>query len=238
MRTPSRLARALAVATLPLALAACGSHDSSSASASATPSASATKDPNAGLLTGTQLKKALAPASAFPAGLVPVPQGASDSGGKFLAPQPGKTGKPDCTKLNTTAWVSVAGPRGGVSYANDDRMDKSQTAEIAQEIDEFPGTAAAAALKDVRAITATCPTFTDTDLHAKVKVSGRSVPGLGDEAYAITLTSAGWENGTTLMAARQGNAVVTVMSTAGSDNGAAGAKKVAEQVVGSLQKQS
>ncbi|POX54338.1 hypothetical protein [Streptomyces sp. Ru72] len=240
MRTRSRAVKALTLTALPLALAltACGSGSSGSADAAAKPHASApaSKDPNAGLLTGTQLKKVLAPASLFPAGFAPVPQGASDSGGRFVTPSDASTAKPDCTKLETTAWMTVTGGTGGASFANDDYVDKGKTAEIAQEVDEFPGATAAAAMKDVRAVTATCPTFTDTDAHATVKVSGRSTPGLGDEAYTITLTSGAWDNGTTLVAAREGTAVATVMSTAGSDNGAATAEKIARRIVESLKK--
>ncbi|WP_316743244.1 hypothetical protein [Streptomyces sp. MK7] len=241
MHTLSRAARALAVAALPLALAACGpSTGSSSGSSTGDTTTSAKpsppKDPNAGLMTGTRLKEALAPASSFPAGFVPVPQGASDSGGEFVTPQTESPGKPDCTKLGTTAWVSVSGARGGVSYANDDYVNKDKTAEITEEIDEFPGTAAATAMKGIRGIPATCPSYTDTDLHGTVKVSGRSTTGLGDEAYTITLTSGAWDNGTTLIAARQGTSVVTVLSNDGHDNGAATAKKLTQRIVASLKK--
>lgn len=51
--------------------------------------------------------------------------------------------------------------------------------------------------------------------------------GLGDDAFTMTMTSGHWENGTTLVAARVGNAVLTVTSTAGKDNGAANAVKLA-----------
>lgn len=247
MHIPSRAARVLAVAALPLALAACGSSGSSNSSnssgssgskADSASSASPSKDPNAGLLTGTRLKKTLAPASLFPAGFVAVPDGASDSGDQLLEPKGGSTGKPDCTKLETTAWMSVTGARGGVSFAQDDYMNKSKTAEIAEEVDEFSGTDATTVLKDLRTVPAACAAFTDTDEHARVKAVGHSTPGLGDEAYTITLTSGVWDNGTTLLAARQGTAVVTVMSTAGSDNGAATAKKIAEASLASLKKTS
>ncbi|WNM35604.1 hypothetical protein RKE30_37240 [Streptomyces sp. Li-HN-5-11] len=244
MHIPSRAARVLAVAALPLALAACGSSgssgssDSSGSKADSASSASPSKDPNAGLLTGTRLKKTLAPASLFPKGFVAVPDGASDSGDQFLEPKGGSTAKPDCTKLETTGWMSVTGAAGGVSYAQDDYMNKSKTAEIAEEVDEFSGSGATTALKDLRTVPAACAAFTDTEEHARVKAVGHTTAGLGDEAYTITLTSGVWDNGTTLLAAREGTAVVTVMSTAGSDNGAATAKKIAEASLASLKKTS
>ncbi|MEU7303652.1 hypothetical protein [Streptomyces sp. NPDC007206] len=233
MRLAPRVATLLAVAALPLALTACSSGSSSdTGGASAAPAKA--KDPNAGLATGTQLKKALAPASAFPAGFAAEADGASDSGGTFLDPSGRSKAKPDCTRLEATSWIQVTGYKGGVSFAQNDYVNHSKTEEIAQEIDAFQGTTATAVMKQMQAVAAECATFTDTDAHAKVKVTGTSTAGLGDEAYTMTLTSGAWENGTTLMAVRSGKSVITVLSTAGSDDGAAGAKKVTTQILGSL----
>ncbi|MEU8692185.1 hypothetical protein [Streptomyces sp. NPDC048665] len=238
MRHSSRVATLLAAAALPLALTACSSGSSGSSDASTGASASAgpakEKDVNAGPATGTQLKQALAPASAFPAGLTLEADGAADSGVQFVSPSGKSTGKPDCTRLGGTSWIQTTGLEGGVSFAQNDYATKDKTQEVAQEIDEFQGDAAAELMKDLRSVAAECATFTDTEAHATVKVTGRSTPGLGDEAYTMTLTSGAWQNGTTLLAVRSGTAVVTVLSTAGSDNGAASARKVTAQVLGSL----
>ncbi|QTD98994.1 hypothetical protein [Streptomyces cyanogenus] len=236
MRLSSRAATLLAVAVLPLALSACSSDSSSGTGASAKPAKA--KNPNAGLLTGTQLKKALAPASAFPAGFTLEADGASDSGGKFLAPSSRKTAKPDCTRLEGTSWIQVTGFEGGVAFAQDDYVNADKTEEVAQEADAFQGTTAKTVMKQLQSVAAECATFTDTDTHAKVKVKGESTAGLGDEAYTMTLTSGTWETGTTLIAVRSGNTVVTVLSTAGSDNGAAAAKKVTTRILGSLKGKS
>jgi hypothetical protein len=234
MHLPSRLVQVLAVAALPLALTACSTGSSDSSDAKAPAKTAKAKDPNAGLLTGSRLKKALAPASVFPPELTPVAEGAVDSGGQFLAPAVRNTAKPDCTKFENTSWLDVTGYKGGVSFAQGDYANKDQTEEMVQEIDEFQGTTATTVMKEVRNAATACATFTDPSEHAKVKLSGRSTSGLGDEAYTITLTSGHWENGTTLVAARVGTSVVTVMSTAGGDNGAATAAKLAGHVVGSL----
>ena len=232
MRLPSRVVTLLAVAALPLALSACSSGSSSDNDASAKPAKQ--QNPNAGLLTGTQLKKVLAPASAFPTGFTHVADGSSDSGSQFLAPSARKTAKPDCTRLEGTAWIQVTGYEGGVSFAQDDYVNKDKTEEITQEIDQFQGTTAETVMKGLQSVAAECATFTDTDTHAKVKVTPRSTAGLGDEAYTMTLTSGSWENGTTLIAARSGKTVVTVLSTAGSDTGAATAKKLTTEILVSL----
>ncbi|MFJ3304873.1 hypothetical protein ACIPSA_17450 [Streptomyces sp. NPDC086549] len=231
MRLPCRTATLLAVAALPLALSACSSGTDASAKP-AKPTKAA--NPNAGLLTGTQLKKALAPASAFPSGFAREADGVSDSGGQFLAVSSRNTAKPDCTRLEGTAWIQVSGFKGGVSFAQDDYANQDKTEEMAQEIDQFQGTTAKTVMQELRSAVTECATFTDADAHAKVKVTSQSTAGLGDEAYTITLTSDAWENGTTLIAARSGNAVVTVLSTAGSGNGAATAKKLTTQVLGAL----
>ncbi|MEV5953599.1 hypothetical protein AB0M11_07450 [Streptomyces sp. NPDC051987] len=237
MRIPSRAVMLMAVAALPLALTACstGSTGSTAGSGTGTSAAPAkAKDPNSGLATGTQLKKALAPASAFPAGLTLESDGSADSGGRLLSPTAPKTGKPDCTRLETTSWIQVSGYKGGVSFAQNGYANKTE--EVDQEIDAFQGTTATAVMKALRTVAAECATYTDTDAHAKVKLTGTATSGLGDEAYTMTLTSGYWENGTTLVAARSGSSVVTVLSTAGSDNGAASAKKVTTTILSALKK--
>ncbi|MEU8028996.1 hypothetical protein [Streptomyces sp. NPDC049099] len=229
MHLSPRVATLLAVAVLPLALTACSPDDGG---ASAKPAKA--KNLNAGLVTGARLKKALAPASAFPSALTLEAAGAADSGGAFLSPSSRKTGKPDCTRLEATSWIQLSGFKGGVSFAQNDYANQDKTEEVAQEIDQFQGTTATEVMKGLRDVAARCATFTDTDTHAKVKLTGTSTAGLGDEAYTMTLKSGAWENGTTLIAARSGRSVVTVLSTAGSDNGAASAKKVTTAILAAL----
>ncbi|MDX3799337.1 hypothetical protein [Streptomyces sp. AK04-3B] len=235
MRLPSRTAKMLAVAALPLALAACsssGSADSADSPAvSTTPSKAA--DPDAGLLTGTQLKKALAPASYFPSGFAADASLARDTGDTYQAPATKSAAEPHCADLAATSWISLTGVEG-VSFAQNSYIDQNTSAELDQEIDVYRGSTGADVLKDLADVVAACPSYTDSDTHSKVKVTGAATAGLGDEAYTITLTSSAWETGTTLIASRSGTAVVSVLSTDGADNGAASAKKLAEHVLASL----
>ncbi|MFE0347797.1 hypothetical protein [Streptomyces griseoluteus] len=231
MRISPRFVQVVAVAALPLALAACSPSSSDSTASAKQPQA---KNLNAGLLTGTQLKKALAPASVFPSNLSAVSDGFSDSGEEFASPASRDTAKPDCTKFENTTWLDVSGFKGGVSFAQGEYANKGETEEIVQEIDVFQGTTADTVMRQIRAAARTCATFTDLNDHSKVKLSGSTTSGLGDDAYTMTMTSGHWENGTTLVAARVGNAVVTVTSTAGKDNGAANAAKLAGHLVDSL----
>ncbi|MFJ5896977.1 hypothetical protein ACIQFZ_16200 [Streptomyces sp. NPDC093064] len=232
MHFASRAAHVLALAALPLALTACGSSGSAGHASSGS-----TRDPNAGLLTGTQLKKALAPASFFASGFAVDPSGARDSGDTYTPPSNAPAAKPDCTKLGGTAWIDVTGITG-VSFAQNDYVRKDTSEDIGQEIDTYRGTTAASVLKAVEKTATDCAGFTDSQTHTKVKVTGRSTPGLGDGAYTLTLTDPSWENGTTLVAARVGTNVVSVMSTDGHDNGAATAKKLTLRIVGALRKES
>ncbi|MFI1764337.1 hypothetical protein ACH41H_20125 [Streptomyces sp. NPDC020800] len=238
MHFPSRAARAarvLAVAALPLALAACGTHETASATAPASPSPA--KDPNAGLLTGSRLKKALAPASFFASGFAVDPSGARDTGDTYTPPSTAPAAEPDCTKLNGTGWIEITGI-GGVSFAQNDYVSKNTSEDIGQEIDAYRGTTAADVVRAVAKKAAACTGFTDSDTHSKVKVTGAATPALGDAAYTVTLTDPAWQNGTTLVAARVGTNVVSVMSTDGHDNGAATAKKLTERIVASVRSAS
>lgn len=232
MRHPSRTAQVLlAAAVLPLALAACSS--GSSGHPAAATHTKAAKDPDAGLLTGTRLQKTLAPAAFFPSGFAVDPSGVRDSGATYTAPGSSPAPKPDCTLLGGTSWLAITGD-SGVSFAQNDYVSKATSEDIAQEVDTYRGTAAAGVLKDLEKVVAACTTFTDTQTHTEVKVTGAATPGLGDSAYTVTLTDSAWQNGSTLLAVRAGTDVVTVMSTDGHDNGAATAGKLAARIVTSL----
>lgn len=228
MRLLSPAAKALAVVALPLALTAC-----SSGSSATSATAKASKDRDAGLLTGAQLKKALAPASFFASGYAVDPSGARDSGDTYSTPTGADVSKPDCTMLGGTGWLTVTHAQG-VSFAQNDYVNKDTSQDIGQEIDVFRGTGAASLITSLRTVVAECPSYLDSQTHTKVKVAGASTAGLGDTAYTITLTDSAWDNGTTLIAARVGTAVVTVTSTDGHDNGAATAKKLTQKIVTSL----
>ncbi|GAA2644238.1 hypothetical protein [Streptomyces vastus] len=234
MRLPSRAVKVLAAAALPLALAACSSgssHASDSPTAAAKPDKA--KDPNAGLLTGTQLKTVLAPASYFASGFAADPSLTRDTGDTFRTPAAKGAATPNCAALGATAWIDLTGIEG-VSFAQSSYIDKNTSAELDQEIDVYRGTTAADVMKALANVVAACPSYPDSDTHSKVTVTGTSTSGLGDDAYSITLTDSAWESGTTLIATRVGTAVVSVLSTDGSDNGAASAKKLTEQIVAHL----
>ncbi|MEV5611079.1 hypothetical protein [Streptomyces sp. NPDC052225] len=232
---PARAAAVLAVAALPFTLTACSSGDSAGDKASAKPAAKPSQKPEQHLATGAELKKALAPASFFGAGYKVDPDGARDTGTSYQkqAAHPEALAKPDCTKFGGTSWIALTGDEG-VSFAQNDYVNDDSSADIAQEIDVFRGTTAKTVMQHLKKVVAACPTYKDTDTKSVVKVAGTAAAGLGDEAYAITLTDPTWTNGTTLIAVRKGTAVVSIMSTDGHDNGQATAKKLAAQVTAAV----
>jgi len=264
MRLFRLAATLLAAAALPLALAACspGSPAATAtapASTAAAPAATATApaptatapaatapavtgqatpppagaNPDAGLLTGAQLTALLEPASYFPAGYRRDPAGTRDTGTGYQAPGAAKAGKPKCRLLGVTAWTSITGI-GGVSFAQDDYVDRRTSAEIAQEIDVYPGTTSRAVMRKLGTISAVCPSYTDPQTGSRAEVREQASPRLGEGGYVITVTDPAWRGGTTLVAARVGTAVVTVLSTDGADNGHASAVGLARQLVAVL----
>ena len=232
-----RAAALLAAVAVPLALAACSSGTTGATSgpapSAAPPAAPAPASPDANLLTGTQLKGLLEPHSSFPPGFTSDPGGSRETGSSYESPSTTQVGKPRCRRLGGTAWISITGING-VSFAQDAYIDKASSAEIAQEIDVYRGTTSQAVLRKVAGISAACPWYTDAQTGSRATIREQARPKLGDGGYVITVTDPAWRSGTTLVAARVGTAVVTVLSTAGADNGRASAMRLAAALAAEL----
>jgi hypothetical protein len=240
LRSISLAAKLAASAALPLALVSCSSSSKIAPASAGTTSAAApspaqtSADPDAGLLTGTQLKAALVPASFFASGFTLDSSGVRDSGDAFQAPATANVPTPDCTKLGGTSWIALTGI-DGVSFAQNDYINKSSSFELAQEIDVYQGSTAQTVFAALGKLAAACPSFTDAQTSSKVTVTEKAVAGIGDGAFVITLTDSAWQNGTTLEAVRVGTAVITVLSTDGSGgNGAGSATKLSTQIAAAL----
>ncbi|MFF4497430.1 hypothetical protein [Streptomyces sp. NPDC001546] len=255
MRQISPACALLTVAVLPLALTACSAlpkaapkaapKSAPTAATAATPGAltsaaagaPATDGPNKGLLTGTGLAPALAPASFFPAGYAVEVEGQRTSGPGYRKQEVVETPTPDCTLLGGTSWTNITGITG-VSFAQDNYVNKNTSEEYAQEIDVYQGATSTTVLGALGMLSKACPSFTDEQTHGKVTVTEKPLPGVGDGAWAITETSPAWQGGTTLVAARVGSAVVTVLVSSSTDKGAAGATRLTTQLVGNLKGKS
>jgi hypothetical protein len=233
MRRLLPVATLLAAAALPLALAACSSGPATGPAPGGTTVTPPAANPDAGLLTGTQLKELLEPASYFPSGFRRNPAGTRDTGPDYQPPSTTRVPKPKCRLLGATSWTSITGV-DGVSFAQDDYIDKASSAEIAQEIDVYRGTTALTVMRKLGTISAACRSYTDAQTGSRAEVSEKARPRLGDGGYVITVTDPAWRSGSTLVAARVGTAVVTVLSTDGADNGHASAMKLTAHLVAAL----
>lgn len=229
-------------AALPLAVAGCSSSAttaSSGSSAAASGGASATAaatsaDPDAGLLTGSQLKTALV-STGIPAGYKIDSSGSVDTGSTFQSPSAPATGKPECANLDATGWVDLAGYSPD-SFAQNDYIDSSDSAEFAQEVDAYQGSTAQDVMTALSKIATACPSFTDSSTSSTVKVSATTGTSLGDGTVTITLTDSSWQGSTTLEAVRVGQNVITVLNSAASGSGAAYATTLATAITASVQK--
>lgn len=220
-----------------LGLAACTSAPGTSPAPAPASSAgtSSGPDPDAGLLTGAQLRMALAAPSFFPPGFTMEPGGTRDTGSGFNPQSTRSASKPDCRLLDGTSWTLITGING-VSFAQNDYVNPKASAEIAQEIDVYQGTGAQAVMESLGGIGAVCRSFPEPKENDHIKVTEEYLPGVGDGAYLIQLIDLDpdGQNDATLIAARTGTAVVTVLANNGTDNGRATALKLANLLVNAV----
>jgi hypothetical protein len=192
-------------------------------------------NPDAGLLTGTQLKARLAPASWFPAGFTLLPHNSIDTGNFYQPPFP--PGPLTCRRLDSTSWVPLAN-LGPVSFAQNAYID-TNIGEYAQELDVFQGTTAQRVMANLSKVaTARCRHFNDPQTSSTVTVELRKGPHLGDDALTIRLHDPRWTGDATLEAVRVGGAVATVYFSALSGTGQAQATKLAALISANLKKTS
>ena len=211
--TRSVAARAATALVVPLLLAACSStstssNAASSSSTSAQSAAPSPSDPYAGLLTGAKLKPLLV--TDMPPGFTLDSAGSADSGTFFqLASTAPAAATPDCTKLEATAWVDLAG-QGAVSFAQNDYLDSAKN-EIAQEVDVYQGTTAQTVMTRLQQVFAACATYKTNEqgTTATVHIVTSAAPELGPDAIKAVITSPSWQGDTTMVAARADNSVVT-----------------------------
>ncbi|GAA4579432.1 hypothetical protein GCM10023194_05070 [Planotetraspora phitsanulokensis] len=222
--TPLRMGAILAAAGLVvLATGGCGG-TAGSENPVKTPAAAA-QDPK--VLTGGELNAMLLSADAMPKGFKINADGTRDSG-DVLAEGSTSTVPRDklCGILLQTAWIRAAGI-DGAAFAQNDYLGPGRAGQFAQEIDTFQGDNAEKVMAALKKAFGQCASFIDKSdgTTAQVKLVRSAVPGVGDEAIKAVQTSPAWQGGTTLVAARVGNAVVTTLySSSGKDKGAAGVK--------------
>ncbi|MCZ4122887.1 hypothetical protein [Streptomyces sp. H39-S7] len=227
-RTPAAL-RAASLMLLPLALAACSSGtDSAAGSVSTKPAATtspATASPAAKaarLLTGDKLRAVLLRGDVLPKGYRANADATRDSGLE-LAPESEDGAPGACGALEQTGWIRIAGIESA-AFAQGDFLNPKRE-EFSQEVDTFRGAGAQTVMTRIQQAFTRCAHFTDSDSGAPVPVKVKSGPIAGSNGQSIkaVLTSDHWEGGTTLIATRVGNSVITTFyAVQSADLGAAG----------------
>lgn len=177
----------------------------------------------AGLLNGTRLKSLLLPAGALPKGYRADPKATRDTGKTFEAPSSSSAldlaGA--CPKLEASAWIETSGVPSA-SFAQADFVNASQE-EFNEEIDSFRGKDAQKVMERLGKVLTHCAHFKDTSsgTTASVTIKTTKVPKVGDQTLKAVLSAPEWEGGTTLVATRVGNVVITTFySVQSSDMGA------------------
>jgi hypothetical protein len=203
-------------------------------------SASTAPTPTVKVLNGTELNHLLLPAKAMPKGFTIEPDGTRNSGADLTprSDEPVAASKL-CETFLETAWIRVAGI-GEAAFAQNDYVGPDQNGQFAQEIDSYHGEDAKKAMSQVKKAFAHCATFTSKSdgMTAKIKMVSSKLPGVGDEAVKVVQSSPAWQGGTTLVAARTGNVVVTTFyNSSGADMGAA-VVKMTETIVKNVEKQT
>jgi hypothetical protein len=249
-RTWARVASAVALGVL---VAGCSgssapAHSASAHSASARSSArskaaaakTASPSPSPAALDGSELDAALLPASAMPSGFSLDQSGERDTGSSTApdSTQPVSASQA-CDLLDGTSWIDATGIVAG-SFAQDDYVNGDRTEEIAQEADAYSLTDAEHAMSDLWELLGKCAHFTDTSGGTSAAITmTRSQPAdASDQAFEAVQTSPAYEGGTTIVAVRVGDVIVTTLdSSSGSDKGSA-ALGYAERIAKNISKQS
>ncbi|MEY9838346.1 hypothetical protein [Streptacidiphilus sp. EB103A] len=224
-----RIALTALCATAALGLTACSSTSTSSGStagaaaaassgasgaASATPAGDSAATPSASAPpNGKKLNSLLLPASALPKGFSIDSAGTVNTGDGYnpsASPSTVSASKA-CDVIQGTSWINSTG-LSSLSFAQNDYTDSAQNL-FGQEVDSYQGNDAKAVMSDLRKVFAECA-------NAKVKVNGtaysahtthKTLTGLGDDAVEAVSTSSALYGGTTLIAVRVGDLVVTTI---------------------------
>ena len=195
---------------------------SPTAATASSPATPTSADPNAGMKNGTQLKPFLPSTKDLPAGFKVSPDAVRDSADVFGPPSTATTPMSSaCKNLDTNAWIAGAGI-GEASFAQTGFTD-SYGDEIDAEIDSFRDTDAQKVMTNLRKLFAACSKYktTTSGTPTTVKVVAKAGPRVGEDSVRAVLTSPVWTGGTTLVAVRVGNAVVSIVySSSKSDLGA------------------
>jgi hypothetical protein len=199
------------------------------------PASTGSASPSA-TLDGSTLYSLLLPGSAMPKGFQIDSSGTRNSGQALPqdASQP-VSAKQACNLLTGTSWI-LAGGINSSDFAENDYTNASKTEEIAQEVDFFQPGDATKVMSRLWQVFGRCRSFTQqaAGTTAKTSTTRTRLRKVGNGGIKAVELSPVLDGGTTLVAIRVGDAIVTCLdSSAGSDDGAAAvtlAKHIAQRV--------
>lgn len=178
---------------------------------------------DAALKTGAQLKAALPVVADLPkAKRFRIPTGGEQDTGNLLNPAftPATGKRPNCQQLESNAWVVALGQPAAFAQTV---LSDAAGDQVFPEIDAYHGTTARTVMAGYRKLFAACRTFTMTESgrRAKVTVTLKTGPKVGDESIRALMISPTFQGGTTVVVIRKGPYVITVYyNSPGNDLGA------------------
>jgi hypothetical protein len=136
-----------------------------------------------------------------------------------------------CPGFEQTGWIRVAGVSTG-DFAQSDYLNANHSAEVAQEIDVFTGDDAQQAMTTLWTQFGQCASFSypTNGTTEKATLRSKKLTGIGDAAIEAVSVSPAFDGGLTLVAARVGNAIITVLDSSPSSNLGAPAVSYATQI--------
>jgi len=179
----------------------------------------------------------LLPASMLPAGFKLDTQGARNTGASVApdssSPVPASK---VCGLLTGTSWILAAG-EDSATFAQNDYLDAGHTQEVAQEIDTFTGTDATKVMSGLWKAFGRCQDFTQkyNGMTARTTLVRSRPTSAAYAAIEAVQTSPTFTGGTTLVAIRTGNAIVTVLYSAASHDKGGAAVTLAEEIAQRVQ---
>lgn len=206
------------------AAGAAAASSGTSAAASATPAGDSAATPSATALpTGNKLNSLLLPASALPKGFSINSADTVNTADGYnpAAPPSAVSTSKACDAIHGTSWIDATG-LSSLSFAQNDYSDSAQDL-FGQEVDGYRGDDAKTVMSSLRKVFTECA-------DAKIKQDGaaysahtthKTLAGLGDDAVEAVTTSASLDGGTTLIAVRVGDLVVTTIYNDQKDTGSA-----------------
>lgn len=203
-----------------------------SSSATTTASASATTKAPVQLL-GSQLVPVLLPKSVMPARYSLITSAAQDSGQAKPHDTPAQvpSGNNLCIAFASSYFLPATGIQDS-TYAQNGYSNSGDTAEVDQSIDVYADDDAQAAMQKLWAAFGSCANFTYTDQGTTLNtvLTRSALTGIGDQAVEA-VTKSGIPGGSTLIAVRVSNSIITIAdSSPSADDGLAAALGYARQL--------